>query len=89
MTMTSDVETIPYTGRVYSEQVMEKVRLSGTTTASKFARLCIRKRVPVSWVAQAMGVSRVTVYKWFRGDATPSATNQRKLRALADKIRGI
>jgi transposase len=35
-------------------------------------RLCIKHGVPVSEVAQELGVSRATVYNWFWGTTSPA-----------------
>ena len=37
----------------------------------KLGRLCIKHDVPASAVADQMGVSRQTVYNWFRGTSSP------------------
>jgi transcriptional regulator with XRE-family HTH domain len=45
---------------------------------------CIKLGISVSEVAEAIGVSRATVYNWFTGKATPRAHQQEKIRkALA------
>ena len=36
-------------------------------------RACIRKNISVSTVADYFGVSRMTVYNWFKGDTVPDA----------------
>ena len=37
-------------------------------------RVCIAKNISVSAVAEHFGVSRMTVYNWFKGDSTPDLT---------------
>lgn len=34
-------------------------------------RLCIRANVSVSKVAEEFGVTRMTIYNWFKGDSVP------------------
>jgi transcriptional regulator with XRE-family HTH domain len=34
-------------------------------------RVCIRANISVSEVADALGVTRMTIYNWFKGDAIP------------------
>jgi len=34
-------------------------------------RVCIRADISVSEVAEAFGVSRMTIYNWFKGDSVP------------------
>lgn len=35
----------------------------------QFGKLCVKANLPPSVVANAMGVSRMSVYNWFRGKA--------------------
>jgi len=39
----------------------------------RLGRLCIEHDVPVSVLAQRMGVTRATVYNWFCGASAPQA----------------
>ena len=34
-------------------------------------RVCIRANISVSKIADDFGVTRMTIYNWFKGDATP------------------
>jgi transcriptional regulator with XRE-family HTH domain len=34
-------------------------------------RVCIRANISVSEVAGAFGVTRMTIYNWFKGDSVP------------------
>ena len=34
-------------------------------------RVCIRADISVSEVAEAFGVTRMTIYNWFKGDSIP------------------
>ena len=38
----------------------------------RLGRVCIAHNVPVTVVAQRFGVTRQTVYNWFRGSSAPS-----------------
>lgn len=40
----------------------------------RLGRLCIKHDVPVSVIAQRMGVTRATVYNWFCGASAPQAS---------------
>ena len=40
----------------------------------QLGRLCIRHDIPVSSVSEYLGVSRQTIYNWFRGESTPQRT---------------
>ena len=35
-------------------------------------RVCTQKGISVSYVADYFGVSRMTVYNWFKGDSSPN-----------------
>jgi transcriptional regulator with XRE-family HTH domain len=47
-------------------------RASGKLLGVQLGRVCIKHDVPASVVAGQMGVSRQTVYNWFRGTSNPS-----------------
>ena len=34
-------------------------------------RVCIRKNISVSKIADDFGVTRMTIYNWFKGDSVP------------------
>lgn len=58
----------------YSQSLVEankKANSQGLGVA--LGRLCIKKNVPVSKVANELGVSRATIYNWFWGRSTPYA----------------
>lgn len=40
----------------------------------RLGKLCIRHDVPVTVVAERMGVTRTTVYNWFCGVSAPQAS---------------
>lgn len=48
----------------------------------RLGRLCIRKGVSATEVARRLGVSRQTVYNWFRGTCSPQNTMQDAVEAL-------
>ena len=52
----------------------------------KLGRLCVKKDIPVSDVAEFFGVSRVTVYAWFRGKAVVSGKYADKMKQLIAKL---
>jgi transcriptional regulator with XRE-family HTH domain len=52
----------------------------------KLGRLCIKLGIPTVDVATACGVTRVTVYNWFRGEVTPSKAKLAALTALISKL---
>lgn len=40
----------------------------------RLGRVCIKHDIPASRVADEMGVSRQTVYNWFRGTSQPNGS---------------
>jgi len=52
----------------------------------KLGRLCVKKDIPVSDVAEYFGVSRVTVYAWFRGQMVVSGKHADKMQKLVEKL---
>jgi predicted transcriptional regulator len=52
----------------------------------RLAKLCVGKSIPVSDVAAFFGVSRVTVYAWFRGQVEVSEKHAGKMHELLDKL---
>lgn len=47
-------------------------RASSKLLGVRLGRLCIKKDVPAAVVAERLGVTRQTVYNWFRGTSSPS-----------------
>lgn len=45
---------------------------SATLKGVRLGRFCIKHDIPVSEVAKALGVSRMTVYNWFSGVTSPT-----------------
>ena len=53
----------------------------------QLGRVCLNKDIPVSDVASFFGVSRMTVYSWFRGKSTVSGKHAEKMKKLVDKVK--
>ena len=43
----------------------------GKNPGVQFGRFCIKQGISVNEVAEHFNVTRMAVYKWFRGDVTP------------------
>lgn len=52
----------------------------------KLGRICIKRDIPVKDVAEYFGVSRVTVYSWFRGTTVVSGKHADKMQKLIAKL---
>lgn len=52
----------------------------------KLGRICVERDIPVKDVAEYFGVSRVTVYAWFRGKTVVSGKHADKMHGLIAKL---
>jgi transcriptional regulator with XRE-family HTH domain len=52
----------------------------------KLGKICIKRDLPVSDVAEFFGVSRVTIYAWFRGKTVVSGKHADKMQKLITKL---
>jgi hypothetical protein len=52
----------------------------------KLGLICVERDIPVTDVAEFFGVSRVTVYAWFRGKAVVSGKHADKMQKLIAKL---
>ena len=52
----------------------------------KLGRECIKYNVPVSHVADRLGVSRQTVYNWFTGESLPNEQTRKDIEKFINKI---
>jgi len=52
----------------------------------KLGKICVNKDIPVTDVAEFFGVSRVTVYAWFRGKTVVSGKHADKMQKLINKL---
>lgn len=52
----------------------------------KLGKICVNKDIPVTDVADFFGVSRVTVYAWFRGKTVVSGKHADKMQKLINKL---
>jgi hypothetical protein len=57
----------------YSIRVAEAIRsASDTLLGVRLGLACLERDVPVTEVAQRLGVTRPTVYSWFYGESDPT-----------------
>jgi predicted transcriptional regulator len=52
----------------------------------KLGKICIERDIPVTDVAEFFGVSRVTIYSWFRGQVVVSGKHSEKMQKLITKL---
>ena len=61
--------------RGYSIRVAEAINeADGDLLGVRLGRACLARDIPVVTVAQALGVTRQTVYSWFVGASVPRGT---------------
>jgi hypothetical protein len=54
----------------------------------RLGRVCIKHDVPVTVVAERMGVTRATVYNWFCGTSVPQASAVTLIEAYIASLEG-
>jgi hypothetical protein len=70
--------------RDYSEQFLIAVnKLDDDSYGVKLARGCIKANIPAQYIADALGVSRMTIHSWFRGKPVRHKNTQRIKLVLA------
>jgi len=68
--------------RNYSEQFLIAVnKLDEDSVGVKLAKACVMANLPAQYVADAIGVSRMTIHSWFRGKPIRDK-NTKQIKAL-------
>lgn len=57
-----------------------------TKVGVQLGQLCIKNDIPVSHVAEFLGVTRMTVYHWFKGETNVLKAHQEKIDKLVAKL---
>lgn len=52
----------------------------------RLGRLCIQHDIPIEQIAKKCGVSRVTIYSWFKGAVKPTASKLPTVMKLIDSL---
>jgi hypothetical protein len=72
--------------RTYSEPfLIELYKANPNKTGTALALACVKANIPTKYVAEALGVSRMTVFSWFRGKPIRHK-NMLKVEVLTDLI---
>ena len=70
----------------YSEKYLLSLNdLNEKRIGVQFGKLCVKANLPPSMIADAMGVSRMSVYNWFRGKVV-NQKNVEKVERFMDII---
>lgn len=72
-----------YSSRIVRANKVASIKHPGVM----LGRLCIEREIPVSEVAGYFGVSRMTIYKWFKGLELPRQTQIDKIKEVLAKIK--
>jgi len=71
----------------YSTLMLQEINDANQTLLGvKLGRICVERDIPVTDVSEFFGVSRVTVYAWFRGKAVVSGKHADKMQKLIAKL---
>lgn len=71
----------------YRQGLIELVQAGDTTKlVVRFAQHCVAKGISVPDVAAEFGVSRYTVYNWFKGVYTPSKQREARMLELMSRV---
>ena len=73
--------------RGYSIRVAEAIQeADGNLIGVQLGRACLARDIPVSVVAETIGVTRQTVYHWFLGLSEPRGAACEAIRAYLDRL---
>ena len=70
----------------YSQKIIDTVASSPKTIGNQLGRWAIHLDFPVTKIAEALGVTRQTVYNWFKGVSNPRPELQRDIEQFITKI---
>lgn len=71
----------------YSLLTMQEIqRADKRLLGVQLGRICLRHEIPVADVAEFFSVSRMTVYKWFKGEAIVSGKHVERVKKLIEKL---
>lgn len=69
--------------RGYSYDLVKAIqRADANAPGVRLGLVCVEKNIPVTEVAETIGVSRQTVYWWFTGVFYPKGPHLAKIRAM-------
>lgn len=74
--------------RGYSSRIVEKNKHASTSSPGvMLGRICIAQEIPVSEVAEFFGVSRMTIYKWFKGLEIPRKKHAEQIEEILKQVK--
>lgn len=73
--------------RGYSTVLVARVQTMDKRLATvRLALACFKHNLPVMSVAKTIGVSRATIYSWFKGEAFPRKGYVEKIEGLLSRL---
>jgi hypothetical protein len=74
--------------RTYSERFLLDMHQADPYRAGvKLAKACVKANLPAKYVAEVLGVTRMTVYSWFRGKPIRDK-NQQVVEVFTELVEG-
>jgi predicted transcriptional regulator len=74
--------------RGYSYRIVKANKEADTVSPGvQLGRLCITQEIPVASVAEFFGVSRMTIYKWFKGVEMPRKKQVEKIEEVLKRMK--
>ena len=72
--------------RGYSKRISDaNNKASLDSLGVRLGKLCISKDIPAAQVAGVLGVTKMTIYKWFTGKVIPRASYEKDILAFIKK----
>jgi predicted transcriptional regulator len=74
--------------RTYSEKFLLEMHQADPYRAGvQLAKACVKANLPAKYVAEALGVTRMTIYSWFRGKPIRDK-NQQVVEVFTEIVEG-
>ena len=71
----------------YSLFTVEAIQnADGRLLGVQLGKICVKNDIPVKDVSEFFGVSRVTVYNWFKGTMSVSGKHVDRMKKLIEKL---
>jgi transcriptional regulator with XRE-family HTH domain len=72
----------------YSSVLIYKNKVASKSSLGvSLGRICIAKNVPVIQVAASLGVSRATIYNWFKGYSVPYQSQNLAIKLYIEALK--
>ena len=73
--------------RGYDTQFLKRVSMAALNApVQRLVDICIKRDIPISHVAVKLGVTRATVYNWFKGVTSPRSAHLPNIEQIAKEL---